>query len=33
MVNLKAKAGLPMKTKTSIKENGKMVKLTDREYF
>jgi hypothetical protein len=31
--NLKGKADLLMKTKISIKENGKMVKLTEREYL
>jgi hypothetical protein len=33
MGNLKAKADLLMKTKISIKENGKMENLTDREYL
>ena len=33
MGNLKGKADLLMKTKISIKENGKMVKLMEREYL
>ena len=31
MVNLKAKAGLPMKTKTSIKENGRITWLMEMD--
>ena len=33
MGNLKGKADLLMKTKISIKENGKTVKLMEREYL